>query len=158
MENQQILNVIRNSKLTSDLRDEEIPAIVELIEVRHYNAGQEILKPGDDELIDFLLIVGSGEAEARSPSGGVLGKLLPGDLAGIIGFVGGDTSQISAIVVARTDCDILLLSRKRFEGFLNSNPLVAYYLMRGIVRVIHKIARNMEKQSDQLKSSFFNLG
>ncbi|MGA8149215.1 MAG: cyclic nucleotide-binding domain-containing protein [Gallionellaceae bacterium] len=156
-----ILQALRNSSLTEELRDSEIELLASYITVREYKAGETILKPGDSELKDTLLILGSGDVEATATTGGeqmTLHLLKPGDLAGIIGFVGGNMMQISATVVAKTDSKVLLLDRVRFESLLNVQPAIVYYVMRGIVRNVHGIVRRMNMQSMEMSNYVFKQG
>jgi CRP-like cAMP-binding protein len=153
--NELVLNALRNSTLSEELRDSEIELLASLINVREYKAGQSILKPGDTELKDALLILGSGDVEATANTGGeqmTLHMLQTGDLAGIIGFVGGNVMQISATTVAKTDSKVLVLERARFESLLNSQPAIVYYVMRGIVRHVHGIVRRMNTQSVEMNN------
>lgn len=153
-----ILQTLHNSTLTEELRDAEIEALARIITVREYKAGEEILKPGDADLKDTLLILGSGDVEAHAVTGGeqmTLHLLQPGDLAGIIGFVGGNLAQVSAAVVAKTDSKVLLLDRVRFEALLNSQPAIVYYVMRGIVRHVHGIVRRMNMQSVEMSNYLY---
>ena len=86
-----IIQTLHNSTLTEELRDSEIDQLASLISVRDYKAGEYLLKPGDAVLKDALLILGAGDVEATANTGGeqmTLHMLQPGDLAGIIGFVG----------------------------------------------------------------------
>lgn len=156
-----ILQALRNSSLAEELRDSEIELLASYITVREYKAGETILKPGDSELKDTLLILGSGDVEATATTGGeqmTLHLLKPGDLAGIIGFVGGNVMQISATVVAKTDSKVLLLDRVRFESLLNIQPAIVYYVMRGIVRNVHGIVRRMNMQSMEMSNYVFKQG
>lgn len=156
-----ILQALRNSTLSEELRDSEIDALANMIAVRDFKAGESILNPGDDKLKDTLLILGSGEVEATATAGGekvTLHLLKPGDLAGIIGFVGGSALQISATVVAKTDSKLLLLDRARFESLLNTHPAIVYYVMRGIVRHVHGIVRRMNIQSVQMSNYIYKQG
>ena len=156
-----ILRALHNSTLSEELRDSEVDLLASLITVRDYKAGDLILKPGDTELKDTLLILGSGDVEATATAGGeqmTLHLLQPGDLAGIIGFVGGSVMQISATVVAKTDSKVLLLDRVRFESLLNTNPAIVYYVMRGIVRNVHGIVRRMNMQSVEMTNYMFKQG
>ena len=98
-----VLQALHNSTLSEELRDSEVELLASCISVRDYKAGEAILKPGDNELKDTLLILGSGDVEATATTGGeqmTLHLLQPGDLAGIIGFVGGNVMQISATVTS----------------------------------------------------------
>ena len=156
-----ILQALCNSSLTEELRDSEIELLADCITVRDYRAGETILKPGDSELKDTLLILGNGDVEATATAGGeqmTLHLLKPGDLAGIIGFVGGNVMQISATVVARTDSKVLLLDRRRFESLINTQPAIVYYVMRGIVRNVHGIVRRMNMQSVEMSNYVFKQG
>ena len=153
-----ILQTLHNSTLTEELRDAEIEALARIMIVREYKAGETILKPGDLELKDTLLILASGDVEATAVTGGeqmTLHLLQPGDLAGIIGFVGGNISQVSATVMAKTDSKVLLLDRVRFEALLNSQPAIVYYVMRGIVRHVHGIVRRMNMQSVEMSNYLY---
>jgi CRP-like cAMP-binding protein len=153
--NDLIINALRNSSLAEELRDSEIEQLASLITVRDYKAGESILKPGDTELKDALLILGSGDVEATANTGGeqmTLHLLQIGDLAGIIGFVGGNVMQISATTIAKTDSKVLVLERSRFESLLNSQPAIVYYVMRGIVRHVHGIVRRMNTQSVEMSN------
>jgi len=156
-----ILQALRNSTLSEELRDSEVELLASFITVRDYKAGDLILKPGDTELKDTLLILGSGDVEATATTGSeqvTLHLLQPGDLAGIIGFVGGNVMQISATVVAKTDSKVLLLDRVRFESLLNTNPAIVYYVMRGIVRNVHGIVRRCHMQSVEMNNYMFKQG
>jgi CRP-like cAMP-binding protein len=159
-----ILHTLHNSTLAEELRDAEIEALARIITVREYKAGETIVQQGGDsnqsELRDTLLILGSGEVEAVATTGGekaTLHLLKQGDLAGIIGFVGGNVAQVSANVVAKADSKLLLLDRARFEALLNSQPAIVYYVMRGIVRHVHGIVRRMNMQSVEMSNYLYRI-
>ena len=150
-----VITALRNSTVSEELRDSEIELLASLISIRDYKAGEFILQPGDAVLKDSLLILGTGEVEATAATGGeqmTLHMLQMGDLAGIIGFVGGNVLQISATVVAKSDSKVLVLERARFESLLNTQPAIVYYVMRGIVRHVHGIVRRMNTQSIQMNN------
>lgn len=159
-----ILQTLHNSTLAEELRGAEVEALARIITVREYRAGEIIVKQGDNasdnELRDTLLILASGEVEATATTGGekaTLHLLKQGDLAGIIGFVGGNVAQVSANVVAKTDSKLLLLDRNRFEALLNSQPAIVYYVMRGIVRHVHGIVRRMNMQSVEMSNYLYRI-
>jgi CRP/FNR family transcriptional regulator, cyclic AMP receptor protein len=157
-----ILQALRNSTLTEELRDSEIDALASITTVRDFKAGESLVRSGENtEMKDTLLILGSGEVEANAVIGGekmTLHLLKPGDLAGIIGFVGGSVTQVSATVVAKTDSKVLLLDRARFESLLNTQPAIVYYVMRGIVRHVHGIVRRMNMQSVEMSNYIYKQG
>lgn len=156
-----ILQTLHSSTLTEELRDAEIESLGKLFEVMEFKAGQSLLRPGEERLKNSLIVLASGEVEATAHVGGeqaTLNLLQPGDLAGIITFVGGNVSQISATVVAKTDCQVLLLERSKFESLLNSQPAIVYYVMRGIVRHTHGIVRRMNAQSVEMTNYLYKTG
>jgi len=156
-----ILQTLHSSTLTEELRDAEIESLGQLFEVVEFKEGQALLKPGEERLKSTLIVLANGEVEATAHVGGeqaTLHLLQPGDLAGIITFVGGNVSQISATIVAKTDCKVLLLERCKFESLLNSQPAIVYYVMRGIVRHTHGIVRRMNAQSVEMTNYLYKTG
>ena len=156
-----ILKILRSSDLTSELRDAEIEALAAVMTVHDYKAGEFLLRPGDNRLEKTLMILGTGEIEATAAIKGekaTLHLLQPGDIAGIITFVGGDATQISLTVQVKQDSKVILLQRSRFEGLMNSNPAIVYYVMRGIVRHVHGIVRRMNMQSVEMANYIHRTG
>jgi CRP-like cAMP-binding protein len=156
-----ILQTLHSSTLTEELRDAEIESLGKLFEVMKFKAGESLLRPGEERLKNSLIVLASGEVEATATIGSekaTLHLLQPGDLAGIITFVGGNVSQISATIVAKTDCQVLQLERSKFESLLNSQPAIVYYVMRGIVRHVHGIVRRMNAQSVDMTNYIYKTG
>ena len=154
-----ILNTLRSSTLSKDLRDSEIELLAGLVTQREYKSGECILEPGAVELKDCLLIVAEGNVEATFNSAGqavTLHQLQQGDIAGVISFVGGSVQNISATIVAKSDAKILLLERGRLESLLNSCPSLVYYVMRGIARDVHGTARRMNTQSVEMNNYIYH--
>ncbi|OIR11775.1 DNA-binding transcriptional dual regulator Crp [mine drainage metagenome] len=153
-----VLQTLNNSTLTEELRDAEIEILAKLFEVKEFKSGEALLRPGEERLKNSLIVLASGEVEATATLGGeqaTLHLLQPGDLAGIITFAGGNVSQISATVVAKTDCQVLLLERSKFEALLNTQPAIVYYVMRGIVRHTHGIVRRMNTETVEMSNYIY---
>lgn len=156
-----ILKVLHSIDITSELRDAEVEALASVMTIHDYKAGEFLLKPGDNRFEKTLMILATGEVEATAAVRGekaTLHLLQPGDIAGIITFVGGDTTQISATVQVKKDSKIILLERARFESLLNTNPAIVYYVMRGIVRHVHGIVRRMNMQSVEMTNYIHRSG
>lgn len=156
-----ILQTLRNSTLTEELRDAEIELLANIITVHEYKAGEYLLQPGNSTLRNTLMILATGEVEATATLNSekaTLHLLQPGDLAGIITFVGGSAAQISATVIAKTNSKMLLLDRSKLESFLSTNPAIVYYVMRGIVRHVHGIVRRMNMQSVEMSNYIHHHG
>ena len=156
--NNLVLQTLNNSTLTEELRDAEIEILAKLFEVKEFKSGEALLRPGEERLKNSLIVLASGEVEATATLGGeqaTLHLLQPGDLAGIITFAGGNVSQISATVVAKTNCQVLLLERSKFEALLNTQPAIVYYVMRGIVRHTHGIVRRMNTETVEMSNYIY---
>ena len=128
-----------------------------LFEVKDYKAGQVIVKPGDEHP-DNLYILAHGDIEVKIESAGedsTIHVLKPGDLAGIITFVGGAASDISATLCAIGNTKVLSLERARFETLINSHPMMVYKVMRGVVRNVHGIVRRVNSQSAELSNYIY---
>lgn len=151
MTDEELINhILSISSITEDLRDWERIELGKGGTVHEYKAGTYLFRPGQSIDKDSLNILASGEAEvfAALDNNPIKLRLLkPGDLAGIITFVGGSLSQISATVVAKTECKILRIDRGFFEALLTKQPAVVNIVMQGIVRQLHGIVRHMNAQT-----------
>ncbi len=152
-----VIDTLRTSTITEELSDAEVQILSSLFEVRNYTVGEQITKPGDKGH-DNLFILAHGEIEVQILNGAEVASihvLKPGDLAGIITFVGGAASQISATLVAMGETQVLSLERARFETLINSHPLIMYRVMRGVVRNVHGIVRRMNMQAVEMSNYIF---
>ncbi len=152
-----VIDTLRTSTITEELSDAEVQILASLFEVKSYSAGEQITKPGD-EGHDNLFILAKGEIEVKIQNSGEVSNihvLRPGDLAGIITFVGGAASHISATLFAMGETQVLSLERKRFESLINSHPMIMYRVMRGVVRNVHGIVRRMNMQAVEMSNYIF---
>ncbi|OFZ69320.1 MAG: Crp/Fnr family transcriptional regulator [Betaproteobacteria bacterium RBG_16_56_24] len=152
-----VMDTLRISTITEELCDAEVEILAGLFEVKDYKAGQVIVKPGDEHP-DNLYILAHGDIEVKIESAGedsTIHVLKPGDLAGIITFVGGAASDISATLCAIGNTKVLSLERARFETLINSHPMMVYKVMRGVVRNVHGIVRRVNSQSAELSNYIY---
>ena len=152
-----VLDTLRISTITEELSDAEIEIIAGLFEVQDYKAGQVIVRPGDKQP-DNLYILAHGDIEVKIESSGedsTIHVLKPGDLAGIITFVGGAASEISATLYAVGNTKVLSMARAKFEKLINSHPMLVYKVMRGVVRNVHGIVRRVNSQSAELSNYIY---
>ena len=152
-----VLDTLRISTITEELSDAEIEILAGLFEVQDYKAGGAIVKPGDKQP-DNLYILAHGNIEVKIESSGedsTIHVLKPGDLAGIITFVGGADSDISASLYAVGNTKVLSMARAKFETLINSHPMMVYKVMRGVVRNVHGIVRRVNTQSAELSNYIY---
>ncbi len=157
-----ISNTLHNSVLTEELRGVEIEALTRIVTIREYKAGDVVAWQGDDdykkELRGSLIMLGSGEVRVTYNTSGSTATLNldnPGDLIAVVGFVGGDLTQVTIAVVAKTDARLLILDRTRFEALLNTQPAIVYYVMRGIARYVHGIVRRLNMRATELTNYLY---
>ena len=152
-----VMDTLRNSPITEELSDAEVEIIERLFEVQDYKSGEIIVKPGDKQP-DNLYILAHGDIEVKIESGheeSIIHVLKPGDLAGIITFVGGAASDISATLYAVGKTKVLSMARAEFEKLINSHPMIVYKVMRGVVRNVHGIVRRVNSQSAELSNYIY---
>ena len=152
-----VVDTLRASTITEELSDAEVEILSGLFKVQGYKSGQVIVQPNDAHP-DNLYILAHGDIEVRIQSGheqSIIHVLKPGDLAGIITFVGGAASDISATLYAVGDTKVLSMQREEFEKLINSHPMIVYKVMRGVVRNVHGIVRRVNTQSAELSNYIY---
>ncbi len=152
-----VTDTLRNSTITEELNDAEVGILERLFEVQDYESGEKIVQPGNSQP-DNLYILAHGDIEVRIASGheeSIIHVLKPGDLAGIITFVGGAASDISATLYAVGKTKVLSMARADFEKLINSHPMIVYKVMRGVVRNVHGIVRCVNSQSAELSNYIY---
>lgn len=154
-----ITDTLRISTVTEELSDAEVEILASLFEVKDYKAGDAIVQPADKHP-DNLYILAHGEIEVKIKTGSeeqTISVLKPGNLAGIITFAGGASSDISATLYAVGKTKVLSMERARFESLINTHPMIVYKVMRGVVRNVHGIVRSMNSQSAELSNYIYQV-
>jgi len=157
---EKIVGALLRSTLIAELRDHEIEILVDLLTIQCYKAGEFIAKPGDCSLGDALLILVEGKVEVSAIVDNEPMVMLlndPGDLARIISFVGSNMMKIEATIEVKEDCTILLLERAKLETLLDTHHSIVYYVMRGLVRHMHSLARHKSAETEVLSNYFYRL-
>lgn len=150
-----IIDTLKSSTITEELSDAEVEILASLFDIQDFKSGVTIVKQGD-ELPDNLYILANGDIEVKFRSGtqeSTIHILKPGDLAGIINFVGG--MQSSATLYAVGDTKVLSLERAKFESLVNSHPMIVYKVMRGVVRNVHGIVRRVNSETAELSNYIY---
>jgi CRP-like cAMP-binding protein len=153
-----VIDTLRTSSVTDGLSDDEVQMIEGLFDVQEYKSGEVIVQPGDARP-DNLYILAHGDIEVRIASGNeesTIHVLKPGDLAGIITFVGGAASDISATLYAVGKTKVLSMARVDFEKLINSHPMIVYKVMRGVARNMHSVVRRANSQSTELMNYIYH--
>ncbi|MBL1259040.1 MAG: cyclic nucleotide-binding domain-containing protein [Thiotrichaceae bacterium] len=149
------VELIKNSPLGKDLSPAHCETLAAIIEVRDLKKGEELLSEGH---VDHTLYVPiSGKISVIKDSGGgqedQLHVLVPGELAGAMGFL--DGKEHSATLRALTDTQVFCIEQSKFETLVSSEPTIVYQVMRSIVRDIHGIVKTMNNSHVEL-SNYIN--
>ncbi len=152
------IDTLRISSITEELTDAEIEIFGELFEVQNHKSGDLIVHPGDKGQADNLYILARGEVQVKIQSSDgetLIHTLKPGEVAGIITFAGGAPSQHSAALYSKGESQVLSMPNARFDALVCSRPMTAHKIMRGIIRYMHGIVRNMNARSSDLNNYIY---
>jgi CRP-like cAMP-binding protein len=144
--------LLKHSTLVRDLTPAQCDDLAEIMETRKLKDAEMLIKQGESNETMFIVAEGALTVE-RTTSGGdelVLHVLKPGDLAGEMGFV--DGTEHSATLRAKGDTTVVCLDRSELEQILTSKPELVYGFMRGVVRTVHRILREMNLQFVELNN------
>lgn len=153
-----VIDTLRKSTINEELTDAEIEIFETLFDVHTHKAGDLIVQPGNKNQSDNLYILAQGQLQVKIQSSDgetVIHTLKPGDLAGVITFVGGAPSQHSAALYSIGETKVLSLPSAKFDELVCSRPMTAHKIMRGIVRYVHGIVRNMNAKSSELNNYIY---
>lgn len=160
IDDEKIIGALHHSSLIAELRDYEVEILVGLLTIQRYQAGEFIAKPGNCPLSDALLILVEGKVEVSAIVDNEPMVMLlkdPGDLARIISFVGSNMMKIDATIEVQEDCTVLLLERAKLESLLDTHHSIVYYVMRGLVRYAHCLARHKSAETEHMSNYFYRL-
>lgn len=153
-----ILETVSASKLTEGLRAEQIVVLMSLMTLRHCEVNDYPFQLDGAELQDALMMLVKGEIEisANIDHEPVSLRLdAPGDLARIVSFVGGNV-DITANITVKRHSSVLLLKRTAVENLLNTHPLIAYCVMRNLVRHMHSVLRRGNSEKEALRNYLYH--
>ena len=95
-------------------------------EATSFAAGQFIFKAGDPG--ETMYIINEGEVDILDGSGATLETAGPGSIVGELALI--DDEPRSATVVAKTDCRLVAVDRRRFEYMVQETPFFGLAVMK----------------------------
>jgi len=145
-------DLIQHSTLISDLTPEQCTALSDIAVIREFGDAEVLIKQGETDENLHIIGVGKLAVERTTPGGEqvTLHILKPGDLAGEMGFIDGTEHSATLRAVGKTI--VVSLRRQDLETILSSKPDVVYAVMRGVVRTVHRILREMNLQYVELNN------
>jgi CRP/FNR family transcriptional regulator len=115
--------------LTSHINDSAIDALISTAEECRFSGGETVIQ--DNSPLDKLFFILDGYLSSYIERNGEkleLGEIAPGDFAGEVSLFG--NCPTTATVVAKTDCQLLTLSKTGLEQLQTSNPQLVSRLLR----------------------------
>jgi len=150
-----IADLLRQSLLGQELSPEEAERLGELMTERTLEDGDFLTREGaaDDSL--HVLLQGKLEVIKQSGAGetATLAILRDGEFAGELSFVDGEPHSVG--LRALCESRIASLRRDDFEGIVEDNPMLAYKVMRAVVRSARKVLRRMNLEFIELSNYIF---
>ncbi len=157
MANQDLIDVLRQSKLAAELSEEQCRILAGLVTLRDLRSGDVLVKEGESDnhlytIVDGMLRVVRNAGTSEEV---VLFNIGAGDFADELGFM--DGSRHYASLVAGDGTRVLGLEREKLESLLAAHPDIVYKVMRAIVRAVHQIQRQLSMQSVELTNYIYKL-
>lgn len=146
--------LVRNSKIGTELTEEQSLVLSRLVEINEYADGDVVVEEGasDDKL--RVVLAGALAVAKRDDDDWVrLNVLTAGDLAGELAFL--DSRPRYAALVALGPTKVFSLERAKLESLLDSHPLIVYRVMRGITRFAHQVLHRTGAQMTELTAYIY---
>jgi CRP/FNR family cyclic AMP-dependent transcriptional regulator len=96
--------------------------------------GDRIVREGERDDTIYIVLAGLAEAQRADAGARPLNVLGAGDLFGEIGFL--TAAPRTATVIARAPCELLVLSGRHLQRFLERDPGVAARLLFNLARIL----------------------
>jgi CRP/FNR family cyclic AMP-dependent transcriptional regulator len=148
---QQLVNNC-TTMLKEDISEQECEILSAVFQLRKLSVNEVLLGEGEQD--DTLSIIVDGALAVTRETGGdehvTLHHLKPGDVAGAMGFIDGDSH--TATLRATKASYVLTLHRDVLEGMIDAHPQLVYKVMRMIVRSVHKTMSRMNQQFVQMNN------
>ena len=143
---------LRDIVLFRGRKEETLAALETCMEQRSCKAGTKIFAQGDDG--DELYLIRRGEVRIVLPyaqaGGHHLATFGRGNFFGEMAFL--DRQLRSADAIAFTDCDLFVLSRRRFEAFAERHRALALNLLGGLASALAERLRYADAEMQALEN------
>ena len=135
---------IASAPICEGLAPEDIATLARHMVATTHRQGEQLYAEGSEEASDLLIILaGDVEISTRQHFGGetLTLRLDPGDVAGILGFVGGKPHIGTAHAIS--DCRVARLSREQFAHLCDRHGAIAIRILRFLVLALDRFSANL---------------
>lgn len=155
--NQERYDALRQSKLATELSDDQCRALSELVTLRDLSHGEVLVKEGEADNHLYTIVNGTISVVRNAGTSEEVPLFIigAGDFADELGFMDGTVHYAS--LVASGGTRVLGIERERLESLLARDPDIVYKVMRAIVRAVHQIQRQLSMQSAELTNYIYKL-
>lgn len=133
---QNVMNMLRELPFFDSLDDADIKSFAPYLSLRQVEEGSALFNEGD--MGNYLLFIVEGVMEiiltADNRQQKIVATYGPGASIGEMSLI--DEYERSATVRATTKCEILILTKSKFDLLQENNPRVAMKILKGLARNI----------------------
>lgn len=142
--------IVAKSVLAKELSPGDVDVLARAVHLHRLDDGQVLSPEGEPDSRMHVVVNGALAVSRPGPDGQWenLHVMTAGDLVGELSFLDG-TAHFAA-VRALGQTEVFSLDRADLEGLVETQPWIAYRIMRAIVRFTHSLQRRMSMQSAEL--------
>lgn len=131
-----VINMVRGLPFFDPFTEEEVGAFAKHLSLRQVDEGTELFREGD--MGDYLFFVIDGMVEiclqSDSKHHKVIADFGPGATVGEMAML--DEFERSATVRTSTKCEILILTKSKFDWILEEHPKIGIKVLKGLAKNI----------------------
>ena len=138
------VDLLKGVELFSELNEEQLGMIANLVIVKNYNRDETVVLEGDDSMQAlYLIATGSVQVYMTGIDGRetILSFLERGDFFGEMSLIDGEPRSASVRTV--TDAKLLVIHRESFLSLLRKTPEIAMALMGELCKRLRKANRQI---------------
>lgn len=145
-----MINKLKEIPLLSNISDNDLKALSNLIKENHHNKGDIIINEGDVDSKMYILINGEVDIIKTTIFGDkFVCATLKDNMHAIFGEMALiDNDKRSATVIAKTDCDTLSIDNESFNKYCDLYPSSAVKLLK-LMNL--NLIRNLRAENENLK-------
>lgn len=150
-----VIDTLHSSAVTDKLSDPEIISIAGMFEIKGYKSGEAVVL-SKTEPDDYLSILSNGNIKVKVPCGigeSTVCMLSSGDLVDLNGIA--SSTSINAKFYAVGDTTVLSMHKSKFEGLVNSHPLMMCRVIHGMMLNLQSVLRRMNSQIADLRNYIY---
>jgi signal-transduction protein with cAMP-binding, CBS, and nucleotidyltransferase domain len=150
-----VIDTLHSSAVTDKLSDPEITSIAGMFEIKGYKSGEAVVL-SKTEPDDYLSILSNGNIKVKVPCGigeSTVCMLSSGDLVDLNGIA--SSTSINAKFYAIGDTTVLSMHKSKFDGLVNSHPLMMCRAIHGMMLNLQSVLRRMNSQIADLRNYIY---